>query len=184
MSTKDIVYIALFCALTAALGLLQKVTVPGIAVPITAQSMGLMIAGGVIGAWRGGLSQALFIGLVAAGLPLMAGGRGGFGMFATPSGGFMIGFIVGAFVTGLVVELFWRRLNYLHAVVASVAGGIVGVYAVAIPWWSAVSDLTIPQVFVQCLAFMPGDLIKALLAAAVIVAVRRGYPLIDTRRTA
>ena len=77
-----------------------------------------------------------------------------------------------------------RSRNGAAALFAFIAGGIVGVYAVAIPWWSAVSDLTIPQVFVQCLAFMPGDLIKALLAAAVIVAVRRGYPLIDARRTA
>ena len=91
MSTKDIVYIALFAALTAALGLFPPITLPiAGGVPITAQSMGPMLAGALAGAKRGGLALALFALLVAIGLPLMAGGRGGFGLFLTPSGGFTI----------------------------------------------------------------------------------------------
>ena len=183
MNTKDIVYIALFCALTAALGLVPKYDLPG-GVPITAQSMGVMIAGGILGATRGGLALALFAGLVAAGLPLMSGFRGGLALFAGPSGGFIVGFILGAALVGLIIERFWRGLNYGHAVLACVAGGIVGVYGVAIPWWALAADITPYQAFTQCLAFVPGDVIKALLASAVILSVKRAYPLIETTRAA
>ena len=97
MTVKDMVYAALFAALTAALGLLPMVAVPGLPVPIHAQSLGVMLAGGVLGAKRGGLAMLVFMALVAAGLPLLSGGRGGIGIFLGPTGGFALGYIPGAF---------------------------------------------------------------------------------------
>lgn len=86
MSTRDIVYIALFAAITAALGLFPAFSLPVIAVPITAQTLGPMLAGAIAGAKRGALALVLFVVLVAIGLPLLAGGRGGLGIFFGPSG--------------------------------------------------------------------------------------------------
>jgi biotin transport system substrate-specific component len=80
MSTRDIVYIALFAAIVGALGMFPPITLPLIGVPITAQSLGVMLAGSVLGARRGGLAIVLFLVLVAIGVPLLAGGRGGFGV--------------------------------------------------------------------------------------------------------
>ena len=80
MSTKDIVYIALFAAVMAVLGLFPPITLPISGVPVTAQSLGPMLAGAILGARRGGLSILLFVALVALGLPLLSGGRGGFGI--------------------------------------------------------------------------------------------------------
>ncbi|WP_230048946.1 biotin transporter BioY, partial [Erwinia aphidicola] len=79
MSTRDIVYIALFAAITAALGLFPAFSLPVIAVPITAQTLGPMLAGAIAGAKRGALALVLFVLLMAIGLPLLAGGRGGLG---------------------------------------------------------------------------------------------------------
>ena len=70
MNTKDIVYIALFAALTAALGLFPPLTLPAVGVPITAQSMGVMLAGALAGSKRGGLALLLIVVLVAIGMPL------------------------------------------------------------------------------------------------------------------
>ena len=89
ISTKDIVYIALFTALMAALGLIPKLAVG--AVPITAQSLGVMLAGGVLGARRGAFAMALFLVLVMAGLPLRSGRAWRDHLLATPSGGFCSG---------------------------------------------------------------------------------------------
>ena len=101
MSTKDTVYIALFAALTAALGLFPPIVMPIAAgVPITAQTLGVMLAGGVLGAKRGALAMLLFLVLVAIGLPLLAGGRGGPAVFVGPSGGFLVGWVVAAYVIG------------------------------------------------------------------------------------
>jgi biotin transport system substrate-specific component len=96
LSTKDIVHIALFAALTAALGLFPPLTLPVIGVPITAQSLGVMLAGSIIGSKRGALALALFLLLVAIGLPLLAGGRGGVGVFLGPGGGFLLAWPLGA----------------------------------------------------------------------------------------
>lgn len=100
---RNVTQIALFAALVAALGLVPQLTL-AIGVPITAQSLGIMLCGTVLGAWRGGLAALLFVGLVALGLPLLAGGRGGLGVFAGPTAGFVIGFPFAAFATGLVTE--------------------------------------------------------------------------------
>ena len=76
---KNIVIIALFAALIAALGLVPKFTLAS-GIPITAQSMGIMLCGTVLGSRRGALAVLLFLLLVALGLPLLAGGRGGLGV--------------------------------------------------------------------------------------------------------
>ena len=75
MSARDIARIAVFAALTAGLGLIGAITVGG-AVPITLQTLGVMLAGAVLGPWRGAASMGLLLLGVAVGLPLLAGGRG------------------------------------------------------------------------------------------------------------
>lgn len=100
---RNVAQIALFTALIAALGLIPQLTL-AFGVPITAQSLGVMLCGTVLGAKRGGYAALLFVGLVAIGLPLLSGGRGGLGLFNSPTAGFLIGFPVAAFVTGLMME--------------------------------------------------------------------------------
>ena len=120
---KNIAYIALFAALIAVLGLIPKITL-AFGVPITAQSLGVMLCGTVLGARRGALAVGLFLLLVALGLPLLAGGRGGLGVFASPTVGFLVGFPVAAFVTGWITER-WRSAPVgIAAGVAAVIGGI------------------------------------------------------------
>jgi len=178
MSTKDVVYVALFAALTAALALFPPVTMPVAGVPITAQSMGAMLAGSILGARRGALSQGLFLVLVAAGLPLLAGGRGGFGVFLGPTGGFLVGWVVAAFVIGWLVERYWDRIGVIGFVGANLLGGVVVLYAIGIPWVAQVAGLTLWQATAGSAVFIPGDLVKAGLTAVIAVAVRRSYPLI------
>ncbi len=103
-------------------------------VPITAQSLGIMLCGTVLGAKRGALAVLLFLLLVALGLPLLSGGRGGLGVFAGPSAGFLLGFPVAAFVAGWIVEK-WRAPVGIAAFAGAVIGGIVVLYAFGIPGW-------------------------------------------------
>lgn len=179
MTTKDIVYVALFAALTAALGVFPPITIPAFGVPITAQSMGLMLAGGILGAKRGAFSMLLFLGLVAIGLPLLSGGRGGLGVFAGPSGGFLVGWIISAFSIGFLTEKYWDKLNVILAALICVVGGIVLLYAIGIPWVAFAAKIPLSKAFFGSIAFVPGDLIKAGVAAAVIVTVKRSYPLLS-----
>ncbi len=179
MRTRDLAYIALFAALTAVLGLLPAVPVPAVPVPITAQTLGVMLAGAVLGARRGFLAMLLFLVVVAIGLPVLAGGRGGLSVFAGPSAGFLLAWPIAAFVTGLLTELLWRRLNVAWALVATLVGGIGVVYSIGIPFISVFSDTPLPLAFTGSLVFVPGDVVKAVAAAVVAVAVRRAYPVIE-----
>lgn len=177
-STRDIVLIALFAAIMAVLGVFPPITLPVVAVPITAQSLGVMLAGGVLGAKRGALSIVLFLVLVAVGLPLLSGGRGGFAVFVGPSGGFLIGWIIAAFAIGSMIEKFWDKINYFNAFLACVAGGIVLLYAIGIPWVAVAAKITFSQAFFGSMPFVPGDIIKAIIASGVIVTVAKSYPII------
>ena len=82
---RDAALIAVFAGFVAALGVVPAFQPPGFSVPITAQSLGVMLAGAILGGRRGFAALALFLALVAIGLPLLAGGRGGLGVFATPT---------------------------------------------------------------------------------------------------
>jgi biotin transport system substrate-specific component len=182
VSTRDLAYVALFAAITAVLGLMPAIPVPAVPVPITAQTLGVMLAGAVLGARRGFLAILLFLVLVVVGLPLLAGGRGGLSVFVSPSAGFLYAWPLGAFVTGLLTEAFWRRFNLAWALVATLAGGIAVIYAVGIPFISVFSDTPLSTAFTGSLVFVPGDVVKGVVAALVAVAVRRAYPVIDRPR--
>ena len=179
MTTRDIVLIALFAALMAVLAIFPPLTVPAIGVPITAQSIGPMLAGGIIGARRGGLSMLLFLALVAVGLPLLSGGRGGIGVFAGPTVGFLFGWVAAAVIIGWLTERAYRKLNFVTAFGICVLGGVGVLYAIGIPVIALVAKIPLWTAFTGSAAFIPGDLIKSGFAAAIIVAVRRAYPMID-----
>lgn len=173
---KDIVRIALFAALIAALGLLPAFTLAS-GIPITAQSLGIMLCGTILGARRGFLAVLLFLGLVALGLPLLAGGRGGLGVFGTPWSGFLLGFPIAAFVTGLVMEHLRLRSVSVGAGLAAFVGGILALYAVAVPYYMLAAGASLTEgVTVAMLPFLPGDLIKVVLAGLVTGAIARARP--------
>ncbi|WP_299025617.1 biotin transporter BioY [uncultured Sulfitobacter sp.] len=172
---RTIAQIALFTALIAALGLIPQLTL-AFGVPITAQSLGVMLCGTVLGARRGGYAALLFVGLVAIGLPLLAGGRGGLGLFTAPTAGFLIGFPVAAFVTGLVTERLRNLSVGLAAGIAAVVGGVVVLYAFGIIGLAIVLDRTLAEAALLVTAFLPGDIIKAVLAGLITAALFRARP--------
>lgn len=172
---RNLTLIALFAALIAALGLIPKFTL-AFGVPITAQSLGVMLCGTVLGAKRGALATLLFLLLVAIGLPLLAGGRGGLGVFASPSVGFLIGWPIGAFVTGLVVEKLRFGSLGVTAAVGSVVGGILVMYIFGVAGLAFMLDKTLIDATLLVTAFIPGDMIKAMLAGVITVALYKARP--------
>lgn len=175
LPAKDLAAIAVFAAFVAVLGLMPGIYLFGGGVPITLQTLGVMLVGCLLGARRGAYTLLLFILLVAVGLPLLSGGRGGLAVFAGPSGGFIIGWLLGAFVTGWLVERMLPKLTVFKALLACLAGGIVAVYAVGLPYW-AVAIGSLPAALAQSVVFLPGDLAKAVVVAFIAAAVHRAYP--------
>lgn len=177
-TTRDLVFVALFAALVVVLGLVPPLVLPVVAVPVTAQTLGVMLAGSVLGARRAGLALLLFLALVLVGLPVLAGGRGGLGVLLGPSGGFLLGFPLGAAAVGWLTERVWRRYDLARAVACNVLGGVCAVYAVGIPWLAVVSGVDLWTAAAGSAVFLPGDAVKVAVASVVAVNVRHAYPLI------
>jgi biotin transport system substrate-specific component len=179
VTARDLALVASFAALIAALGLAGTLYPLGAAVPITAQTLGVMLAGSILGARRGSAAVLAFLVLVAAGLPWLAGGRGGLAVFAGPTAGFLIGWLPGAAAIGALVArrpVIGRRSLLAWLLLANVMGGIVVVYLFGVPVWAARGDISLAAAATGALLYLPGDLIKVVVAAVVTAAVIRGYP--------
>lgn len=186
LAPRDLALVAMFTALIAVLGMPGGLTFLG-SVPVTLQSFGWMLTACLIGPWRGALTMVVFNLLLVAGLPIAAGGKGGLGVLTGPTGGYLVGAMFGMFVTGWLAQLVHRRRPAGPALLvglfgACVVGCMAVIYLVGIPWtsWRLGSGLLgVAQASAQ---FLPGDLVKAGLAAAVTAAVVKAYPPIVTER--
>lgn len=172
---RNIVLIALFAALIAALGFIPKITL-AFGVPITAQSLGIMLCGTVLGSKRGALAVLLFLLLVALGLPLLSGGRGGLGLFVSPTAGFLIGFPIAAFVTGLIVERTPNMKLFPAATIAALIGGVLVLYIPGIIGMAITLDKTLMQATGLITVFIVGDIIKAVLAGFITSGLAKARP--------
>lgn len=179
-STRNTVLIAVFAALIAAMGLVPPITIGIIPVPITLQTLGVMLAGAMLGPVRGMLSAVIVVVLALLGLPILSGGRGGLGVLVGPTGGYLVGWIPGALVVGLIVKYWAIRLerttwSYAGVAIAAIVGGIVVIYAIGVPWTSVVTGLPLRTSAIGSLFFIVGDLIKVVITAVVTVTVHRSY---------
>lgn len=178
--SADLARIAVFAALIVVLGTVI-VPLPG-GVPITGQTLGVMLAGLVLGARRAPLAILVVLALAAVGLPVLAGGRGGLGAFVGPTAGYMLGWVFGAIVIGLIAHS--GRPTWWRTALATIVGGIVVVYLFGIPVQAAVTGVPLDLTALSTVAFLPGDLLKAGVATALALALRRAYPKAFPARTA
>ena len=141
-------------------------------VPITGQTLAVLLVGGALGARRAGASLALYLGWIAIGLPFAAEGNGGVEMLkvTTASGGYLWGFVIAAVLVGWLAERGWDR-DVGRAWAAMLLGSIV-IYLFGVPWLAAALDIPIAaegDAFNDALEFglypfVIGDILKLLIA--------------------
>ena len=181
-TARDLAQIAVFTGLIAALGLPGALYLGGTAVPITFQTLGVMLAGAILGARKGFLSVLLLIALVAAGLPLLSGGRGGIAVFVGPSVGYLIGWLLGAAVIGWATARLLPRYRIVPALLWTTLGGIVAIYLVGVPVFAAITGTPLGVAIVGSTVFLPGDVLKVVVTVLVAKGVHRAWPgLIEPR---
>ena len=177
LAARDLAHIAIFAALMAALGLPGALMIGAVAVPITFQTLGVMLAGAILGARKGFFAVLLFLGLVAAGLPLLSGGRGGLAFLTiSPSTGYLYGWLLGVVVIGYLTARLLPKYPFWPALGATVLGGIVAVYLIGIPVTAINLGLPLWQALVGSAIFLPGDLLKAIVTVLVARQVHKAYP--------
>lgn len=171
---KNLTHIALFAALIAILGLVPKIDLAS-GVPITAQSLGIMLCGTVLGARKGALAVLLFLFLTVAGLPLLSGGRGGLGLLASPSVGYLAGFPLAAFATGWITTRLRTGVG-LAATLGAFAGGVLLLNGIGILGLALVLGKSLAEASLLAAPFLAGDCIKAVLAGLLTKAIARARP--------
>jgi biotin transport system substrate-specific component len=176
VTAPDAARIATFAALICVLALVPQISVGASVAPITLQTLGVMLAGAMLGAWRGALAVVTYLLLALAGLPVLAGGTGGPSAFVGPSAGYLYGFVLGAAVTGWLVDRIHGRVTFWKVAGATVVGGVLVVYAVGIPVLAAVTGTSLGSALWASWVFLPGDAVKVVLTALVTVSVVRAYP--------
>jgi biotin transport system substrate-specific component len=138
-----------------------------------------MLAGCLLGPKRALQALMLFLAAVAIGLPLLSGGRGGVGVCFSPDSCYIIGWPVGAWVTGMVMHLLpcaTPRGAAISAFLASAVGGLLVVHVFGVVGLVNIANLSWEQAVMGTLVFVPGDLIKCALCATVVHTVARGLP--------
>ncbi|WP_314424975.1 biotin transporter BioY [uncultured Microbacterium sp.] len=169
---RELARTAVFAALIVVLGMVT-VPIPG-GVPLTAQTLGVMLAGAVLGPRLAPLSVLLVLVLAAIGLPVLAGGRGGLGVFVGPTAGYLLGWVIGVVIIGLIVRS--GRMRWWRVALGVTVGGILVVYLCGVPVTALVLGLDLGPTALASLVFLPGDLLKAAAATAMVLALRRAYP--------
>jgi biotin transport system substrate-specific component len=166
----DVVTVLLFANLTAIAGRIA-VNLPFSPVPITGQTLMVLLAGAALGSRRGAASQVAYLLEGVIGLPVFAGGTSGIGVLLGPTGGYLIGFVACAGFVGWLVERGLCR-NAVTGVLTMLAGSVL-VYVFGAAWLGHFVSGGIQSVLVQgVLPFLPGDVLKSLIAAGVVPSAR------------
>jgi biotin transport system substrate-specific component len=164
-------------------GLAQvSIRLPFTPVPITGQTLGVLLVGTSLGWLRGGLALTLYLAEIAVGLPFAAEGEAGLDrlLLATPSGGYLWGFVLAAVLTGLLANSGWDRR--VRSSISVMLLGSVVIYLVGLPWLHVSPTfealLGHPPTLAETLEaglypFLIGDLLKLLLAAGLLPAAWR-----------
>lgn len=153
MEINKMIKAALMTALTA-VGAYLIIPLPFSPVPITLQTFFVLLSGRLLGKKYGPLSQIVYLILGAAGLPIFSGGRGGLGVLAGPTGGFLISFAAAAWIASIKTES--KKKNFFIYLAALACIYLVGstyfIFVTGTPALAAINMTVIP--------FIPGDLFK------------------------
>ncbi|WP_251898294.1 biotin transporter BioY [Lactiplantibacillus paraplantarum] len=171
---KHLTQTAMVTALIIVLGFFPGIPVGFIPVPIILQNMGIFLAAELLGRKYGTMAVGLFLGLVALGLPLLSGGRGGAAVFLGPTGGYLVAWLLAPLLIGTLIKMaratesgyWWLEVGIVWL------AGILFIDVVGAGWLAIQSHMTLSAALLSNLAFIPGDLIKATLAVFIARRVR------------
>lgn len=143
-------------------------------VPIVLTNLFVLLSGLLLGGRWGGASAGIYLLIGAVGLPVFAGGKGGLAHLFGPTGGYLFGFVISAYVSGWISHRFGRKL--LGDIPAVLIGSLL-IYAFGVPWLKIITGMTWEKTLVAgMIPFLPGDGLKA---AAAILLARAVRPMLN-----
>ncbi|NKX53880.1 biotin transporter BioY [Arthrobacter mobilis] len=184
-TSRDLSLVAVFAALMAASAVVPPIPAGNIlGVPVTIQTTVVTLTGLVLGARRAGAAVGLYVLVGLAGLPIFSAFRGGLGVLAGGSAGYILSFPLAAAVIGFLAHLILRR-GLRHRglwLFAATFAGLLTTHALGICGMMVNGQLALPAALAADLPFIPGDILKNLLAVLVAASIHRAFPDVLVRR--
>lgn len=142
------------------------VVLPFSPVPVTGQTFAVLMIGALLGARRGGLCVLAYLTEGMIGLPVFALGRAGWPVLLGPTGGYLVGFIAAAYITGLLAEMGWDRR--VGTTILAMVLGNAAIYAFGLLWLACLMGISRVVLVVGLYPFIVGDILKITLAAVLL----------------
>ena len=182
--SRDIALVAAFAALICASAYIGAIPVGSAGVPITLQTLTVMLAGCVLGPLRGFSAVTLYLALGAVGLPVFAEHSSGIGVFSGPSGGYLLSFPIAAALGGFLVAYVARERRTRAIVVffCSLAASVLVIHPLGILGMMRFFDISFLEAATYDVPFWLGDLVKTSLVAMIAAEVHRAFPWMQSRR--
>ena len=183
-NATDLSLIAVFAAVVAASAILPAIPVGQVGVPITLQTLAIMVTGIVLGPWRAGAALSLYVAVALAGLPIFSQFRGGIGVLFGPSAGYIIAFPVAAIVVGFLARMVFRRFSrfrFLGLFAACTLTSLLITHPFGIIGMMINAKLDLTAAIAADIVFLPGDILKNLAAAAIGLSVIKAFPRLQSR---
>jgi biotin transport system substrate-specific component len=169
-STKDMILAGMFAALIGVMGYVS-VPIPISPVPISGQTLVIMLIGLLLTPKQAFYSVATWILVGVAGAPVFSGGRAGISVLASPSGGYIAGFLVGAVVISVLKG---REANLVKMYVSALIGGILVIYACGVPFMAMLLEMDMATALkAGAIPFLIGDIIKVVISVNLAYALRK-----------
>jgi biotin transport system substrate-specific component len=176
--SRDIALVAAFAALISASAYVGAIPVGSAGVPITLQTLTVMLAGCILGPVRGFSAVTLYLALGAVGLPVFAEHSSGIGVFTGPSGGYLLSFPIAAALGGFLVKYVARdrRTRAFVVFACSIAASILVIHPLGILGMMLHFDVSFLEAAAWDMPFWLGDVVKTSLVAMIAAEVHRAFP--------
>ena len=162
---------ALFAAVTAVCSFIS-IPLPFTPIPVNLATLAVFLAGGLLGSKYGTISQTVYLILGAIGAPIFHNFAGGIGILAGPTGGYIIGYITAAFLTGFVIQLSGKKDSVLTLILAMIVG-LLSCYLLGTIWFMVSSGTGLfPSLAACVIPFLPGDALKIIAGCILIKKLR------------
>ena len=178
-NSTDLSLIAVFAALVAALSIVPGIPVGPLGVPVTLQTLGVLLAGVVLGPARGTAAVLLYLAAGFIGLPVFSGFSGGFGVLAGPSAGYLLAFPLAALVAGALSVVVIRRNPRRRAALlfgSCLVASLLTIHPLGVAGLMINAGLPLREAMMVDAAYLPGDVLKNVLVAGLALSVHRAFP--------
>ncbi|HAK44165.1 MAG TPA: biotin transporter BioY [Clostridium sp.] len=170
ITTKKIILCALFAALTSVLSQIS-IPLPFTPVPINLATVSVFMAGGLLGAKEGAISQVIYVIIGAIGVPVFANFTAGLSIVVGPTGGYIAGYIVSAIIVGIIVK---KLGDNIYSYIVAMSVGILGCYFVGTSWFMYLTKSELIEALLMCVVpFLFGDILKIILSAFLVKKLKK-----------